>query len=221
MSRVKIKRFAANDNDRRIVQPGKDFFDRAKGNWRKDFFCNDNPIVLELACGKGEYTTGLAPHFPEKNFIGVDKKWDRMWVWLQDVREKLLNNAGFLRTIIHHLDRFFAPGEVEEIWIVHPDPRPKKADARRRLTHPRFLSLYEQILIVGWLIRLKTDDLDLFAYSLDMFVQEWWEVLVQTTDLYTSDLLVDHYDIQTHYEQKFVWQWRKICYGVFRKKNLE
>ncbi len=74
MSRVKIKRFAANDNDRRIVQPGKDFFDRAKGNWRKDFFCNDNPIVLELACGKGEYTTGLAPHFPEKNFIGVDKK---------------------------------------------------------------------------------------------------------------------------------------------------
>jgi tRNA (guanine-N7-)-methyltransferase len=217
MPRVKAKRFLHNDSDDRIVQSGKDFFAAAKGNWRKDFFGNNNPIVLELACGRGEYTVWLASHFPDKNFLGIDKKWDRMWIWLQDAKEQWLQNIGFLRTIIHHLDRFFAPAEVDEIWIVHPDPRPRWADARRRLTNPRFLIMYEQILIPWWLIRLKTDDADLFAYSLEMLVQEWWEVLAQTTDLYTSALLPDHYGIQTHYEQKFVGQWRTIHYGVFRK----
>jgi len=219
MGRVKAKRFLHNDSDDRIVQSGKDFFATAKGNWGKDFFANDNPIVLELACGRGEYTVWLAQHFLNKNFLGIDKKWDRMWIGLQDAKEKWLQNVGFLRTIIHHLDRFFSPGEVDEIWIVHPDPRPKGADARRRLTHPRFLSLYEQVLAPWWLLRLKTDDADLFAYSLDMLTQEWWEILLQTTDLYTSDLLADHYAIQTHYEKKFVWQWRTICYGVFRKRS--
>lgn len=217
MPRVKAKRFLHNNADDRIVQSGKDFFDHAKGNWGKEFFGNTNPIVLELACGRGEYTVWLASHFTDKNFIGVDKKGDRMWIWLQDAQEKWLTNVWFLRTIIHHLDRFFAPGEVDEIWIVHPDPRPRWADARRRLTNPRFLSLYEQILVPGWLLRLKTDDADLFAYSLEMFVQEWWEMLDQTTDLYKSELLWDHYGIQTHYEQKFVGQWRTIHYGVFRK----
>jgi len=217
MPRVKAKRFDHNDTDDRIVQSGKDFFDNAKGNWKKDFFWNDNPIVLELACGRGEYTVWLAEYFPDKNFVGVDKKWDRMWIWLQDASEKWLTNIGFLRIIIHHLDRFFAPREVDEIWIVHPDPRPRWADARRRLTNPRFLVMYENVLKSGWLLRLKTDDADLFSYSLEMFRQEWWDVLEETINLYTSELLVDHYGIKTHYEQKFVWQWRTICYGVFRK----
>jgi len=217
MGRVKAKRFVYNANDPRIVQSGKDFFDHAKGNWRKDFFGNDNPIILELACGRGEYTTGLAQYFPDKNFIGVDKKGDRMHVWLQDASEKWLTNIWFLRTIIHHLDRFFAEDEVDAIWIVHPDPRPKQGDARRRLTHPRFLALYENILVSGWLLYLKTDDADLFAYSLEMFAQEWWELLAQTNDLHMSDLLSDHYGIQTHYEKKWIGQWRTIHYAVCRK----
>jgi len=229
MGRVKRKRFDHNSIDDRIVQSGKEFFADAKGNWGKDFFGNNNPIVLELACGRGEYTVWLAQHFPDKNFLGIDKKGDRMWIWLQRAKEippnpplsrgepAGLKNIGFLRTIIHHLDRFFAEDEVDEIWIVHPDPRPKWADARRRLTHPRFLAMYENVLISGGLLRLKTDDADLFAYSLEMFLHEWWEVLAQTTDLYASDLLADHYGVQTHYEQKWIGQWRTICYGVFRK----
>lgn len=173
---------------------------------------------MELACGRGEYTVWLAEHFPQKNFVGIDKKWDRMWVWLDAATKKWLKNIAFLRIIIHHLDRFFSRNEVDEIWIVHPDPRPKGADARRRLTNPRFLSMYEQVLVPWWLLRLKTDDADLFDYSLEMFAQEGWEIVDQTRDLYTSLLLSDHYGIQTHYEQLFVGQWRTIHYCVARKK---
>lgn len=217
MPRFKIKRFAHNDQDDRIVQAGKLFFDTIKGCWKRNFFKNTNPIVLELACGRGEYTVWLAEQFPNKNFVGVDKKWDRMWMWLQEATSLWLTNVWFLRTIIHHLDKFFADEEVDEIWIVHPDPRPKGADARRRLTNPRFLALYEKVLISGWLLRLKTDDADLFDYSLEMFAQEWWTIISQTRDLYTSDLLAEHYGIQTHYEQKFVGQWRTIHYCVVCK----
>lgn len=217
MPRVKRQRFAHNNQDGRIVQPWKQFFDTIKGCWKKDFFKNNNPLILELACGRWEYTVWLAEQFPDRNFVGVDKKGDRMRVGLQDATEKWLTNVWFLRTIIHHFDRFFADNEVDEIWIVHPDPRPKGADARRRLTNPRFLSLYEKALVAWWLLRLKTDDADLFDYSLEMLAQEWWEIVAQTRDLYTSDLLADHYGIQTHYEQKFVGQWRTIHYCVARK----
>ena len=202
-----------------MVQPGKDFFDHAKGHWHKLFFKNNNPIVLELACGRGEYTVWLAQHYPAKNFIGVDIRGDRMGKGLQEADVLWLTNFAFLRTIIHHIDQFFAEDEVEEIWIVHPDPRPKSRDAKRRLTHPRFLSMYEHILKPRWLLRLKTDDIDLFSYSLNMLHQKWWIILSQTHDLYQSDLLQDHYGIQTHYEKKFVGQWHTIHYCVSVKTN--
>lgn len=211
MPRTKLRKRNENGEDNLVIQPWKPEFDAVKKN-RSSFFWNENPIVLELACGKWEYSTGLAPHYPDKNFIGIDIKGPRLRYGAQMVKELGLKNVAFLRAIIHHLDQFFGKASVEEIRIIHPDPRPKGVDERRRLTCPRFLNMYQDILIPGGLLKLKTDDLDLFRYSLETLKSEGREIIDYTEDLYVSPLLSEHYDIKTNFEIKFHEKGRSICY---------
>jgi len=223
MARQKLIRYGENAKDDLVIQPGKAFFDEVKkdNTLRSQFFWNNNPIVLELACGKGEYTVWLAPHFPNQIFIGIDRKGPRLRYGAQEAKDNWFSNVAFLRTIIHHLDQFFAPGSVEEIRIIHPDPRPKGADTRRRLTCPRFLDIYKKILKADGIIRLKTDDQDLFTYSLETLQEEWREVFAETKDLYNDELLLaEHFDIKTHYEILFHKQGRTICYLKAKKPWL-
>ncbi len=216
MPRKKLVRFQDNSVDSLVIQPGKDQFESVRKNW-STFFWNNNSITLELACGKGEYTVGLAPHFPDRNFVGVDIKWNRLRYGAQIAKEKWLKNVWFIRGIIQNIYEFFDPHTIEEIRIIHPDPRPRNSDTRRRLTCPRFLKIYQELLIPGWILKLKTDDADLFAYSVETLKQEWRKILSQTDDLYNSPLLQEHFDIKTHYEQKFHQQGRTIHYLKAKK----
>lgn len=220
MGRSKTKKYKAAKAEALIIQEWKDFWTSAKWNWRSQFFHNDNPIVLELACGRGEYTVGLSQVFPEKNYIGVDIKAERMIQGLRAWKQATLRdfpdtNIAFLRTIIQHIDEFFEENEVNEIRIIHPDPRPKPRDEKRRITSDRFLSQYKKILKPGWLIRLRTDDKALFEYSNQKFKEHWFECIAETDDLDNSPLQADHHGIDTHYGELFREQWRTIYYSVW------
>ena len=160
MAQKKLKRFGEIKTFSNVLE----YPENIKGKW-KDFFKNDNEIVLELACGKGEYATGLAQLYPHKNFIGVDIKGNRLWVGAKFALENKLNNVAFLRTQIDKLTNYFAPDEVSEIWITFPDPQLRMSKAKKRLTHPRFLRLYQQILKAGGKIHLKTDSPDLYNFT--------------------------------------------------------
>lgn len=216
MSRHKTKKFEQNKLRRNIVEPGKPLFDSIKGKWNRDYFENDNEIVLELACGRGEYTVGQARLFPDRNFIGVDLKGDRIWKGSGIAEKEGLDNAAFLRIQIQKLEEFFTINEVNQIWIMFPDPRPKKSDLKRRLTHPRFLELYKNILRKGGEVRLKTDNTGFFGYTLET-LSERSDILdlTYTHDLYESELRPECYDIKTRYEEKFTEEGHKIKYLRF------
>ena len=181
-----------------------------KGNWNKDFFKNDHPIVLELGCGKGEYTVGLARLFPSKNFIGIDIKGSRMWSGAKEVHQDELRNSGFVRTNIELLSHFFAPGEVSEIWITFPDPQMKKT--KKRLTSVRFLSQYCEILQPEGVIHLKTDSDFLYQYTLTTIEANNVPVQVNTDDLYATGMADDILSIRTYYEQQWLDRGKKIKY---------
>lgn len=216
MSKNKLTKFAENRAAPNVVQPEDAFFHECKGKWNQAFFQENQPINLELACGKGEYTVGLARHFPDWNFVGMDIKGARIWKGSQRAMEQGLDNVAFLRSLIHDLDAFFAEDEISEIWIVFPDPRPKKRDIRRRLTNPRFLEMYKKILKKeGWL-KLKTDDTQLFDYTLKVLEDQPIHALTYTYDLYDSDLLEEHYGIETFYESRWLAEGRKINYLKFK-----
>lgn len=185
-----------------------------KGRWHSDFFKNDNPIVLELGCGKGEYTVGLARRFPDKNFIGVDIKGARMWTGASEARAEDLRNVAFLRTSIELIEAFFAAGEVGEIWITFPDPQMKKA--RKRLTSTRFMELYRKILSDGGTVHLKTDSPFLYTYTSMMTSLNQLPVDTLTDDLYASGLADDILDIKTHYERQWLARGLTIKYIRFR-----
>ncbi len=175
-----------------------------RGKWREEYFHNDNPIVLELGCGKGEYTVGLAERFPDKNFIGIDIKGARMWTGATQVRDRNITNAAFLRTSIELLPHFFAPGEVDEIWITFPDPQMKKVN--KRLTGTRFLGLYRQVLADGGKINLKTDSPFLYTYTREMALCNNIPLVDDTADLY-NDAKYGEWDIlniRTFYEQQWL-----------------
>jgi tRNA (guanine-N7-)-methyltransferase len=217
MGRRKLDKFKDNEQSDYVVQPGKDIFNSIKGHWRDMFFRNDNPLVLELACGRGEYTIGLARIFPERNYVGIDIKGPRIWRGMKIAEEEGLGNAGFLRGHIQNLEDFFDVGEVDEIWIAFPDPRPKGRDERRRLTHSRFLEIYRNITRNGGWIYLKTDNDGLYEYSLEVLTAMNDVVDLQyTDDLYNSELLEDHFGIQTTYEKKYLEEDIKIKYIKFR-----
>lgn len=191
-----------------------------KGKWNSDFFKNDNPITVELACGRGEYTTGLAALFPGNNYIGVDIKGERIWRGSSYALEHKLTNAGFLRTMILLIENFFAEQEISELWITFPDPRPRIRDIKRRLTSPRFMAMYKRLLRPGAYVRLKTDNTGLYQYTLEeLALRDDIADLKFTDDVYHSELRPECFDIKTRYEQEFASKGEKIKYLRFRFKN--
>lgn len=203
MTRRKTHRFLQNAESQNVIEVGKPLYKTIRGNWRSDYFKNDNPIVLELACGKGEYTVGLSQAFPDKNFIGVDIKGDRIARGSKAAQDLGLTNVAFLRTDINFLHEFFAKQEVNEIWITFPDPQPRPRQEKHRLTHPRFLAIYKELFVPGGTLHLKTDNPELFAYSLEQVQAMGCTDLQFTTDLYNSPLNGIHIGIKTKYEQLF------------------
>lgn len=213
--RKKLRRFADITQRPNVLEPGKTLYHQIKGQWQSNYFHNTNDIVLELGCGRGAYTLGLAQQHDDKNFVGVDIKGARLWAGSTDALTHQLQHVAFLRTKIEQLASFFAPGEVSELYIPFPDPRPRDRDAKRRLTSPRFLALYQTLLQPGGVVHLKTDDDALFAYTLATLRTQSVKDLVYTEDLYQSVWLAAHQGIQTAYEQKFLAQGATIKYLRF------
>ncbi len=219
--RKKLQRFADNSQRRNIIEPGKASYAHLKGKWRTDYFDNQHDLVVELGCGKGAYTLGLAQRFPNKNFVGVDIKGARLWVGSSYALAHELHQVAFLRTKIEQLEQCFAPGEISELYIPFPDPRPRDRDEKRRLTSPRLLALYQRLLQPGGLLHFKTDDALLFAYTLAVLRAQPVSGLVYTEDLYQSEWLAKHYGIQTDYEQKFLAKGATIKYLRFSFKEVD
>ena len=210
MAQKKLERFAAIKAFSNVLEYPLDM----KGNWF-NFFKNRNPIILELACGRGEYTLGLSLLFPNQNFIGVDVKGNRMYIGAKECLAGNISNAGFLRTQIEKLADYFATGEVDEIWITFPDPQLRISKSKKRLTHPRFLRLYQQILKPGGFIHLKTDSPDLYLFTKK--VAELYEIkLVEDSDdVYSHAEIKEELAIKTHYESLDIAQSKKIHYLKF------
>lgn len=185
-----------------------------KGRWGKDFFGNANPIVVELGCGRGEYTVGLGRMFPEKNFVGVDIKGARMWTGATESLREGMKNVAFLRTHIEIIDRFFAPGEVSEVWLTFSDPQMKKAT--KRLTSTYFMQRYRRFLVDGGLVHVKTDSNFMYTYTRYMTERNALPVEVATDDLYHSGLADDILGIRTYYEQQWLDRGLNIKYIRFR-----
>ncbi len=173
-----------------------------RGHWGEKVFGNDNPIVLELGCGKGEYAVGMGRLYPDKNFIGIDIKGARMWTGAKEAETEGLNNVAFLRTSIHLLPSFFAPGEIAEIWITFPDPQMKKVN--KRLTGTHFMSIYSEVLRPDGMIHLKTDSPFLYAYTSEMLRHNGLSPEMATDDLYASELNAVVPPIKTFYEQQWL-----------------
>lgn len=213
MGKDKLRRFAEVATFSNVVQldAGKPF----KGQWSKDFFKNDNPLVLELACGKGEYTVNLATMFPDKNFIGIDYKGNRIWRGAKTALEEGVNNVGFLRIQIETLLEYFAPGEADEIWITFPDPQPQLSREKKRLTSDRFLEMYKTILKPGGFVNLKTDNDGLHAYTAEKIAEVGLNLHVKTEDLYQSEFADEVLSIKTYYEKKYLKDNKNINYLKF------
>lgn len=213
MGKDKLRRFAEIDTFSNVLQldAGKPF----KGQWNTGFFKNSNPVVLELACGKGEYTVNLATLFPGKNFIGIDYKGNRIWRGAKTALEDGVDNVGFLRIQIETLIAYFAPGEVDEIWITFPDPQPQLSREKKRLTSTRFLDMYRVILKPGGFVNLKTDNDDLHAYTIEKIADTALNLHVKTEDLYHSEHANEVLSIKTYYEKKYLKHNKNINYLKF------
>jgi len=209
----KLRRFAEIDTFSNVLQmdAGKPF----KGNWAANQFKNNNPVVLELACGKGEYTVNLAQLFPHKNFIGVDYKGNRIWRGAKTALEENVNNVAFLRIQIENLIDYFVPGEVDEIWITFPDPQPQLSREKKRLTSSRFLDMYRIILKPGAYINLKTDNDALHAYTAEKIAELNLGLHAKTEDLYHSPYADEVLSIKTYYEKKYLAHNKNINYLKF------
>jgi tRNA (guanine-N7-)-methyltransferase len=216
MGRKKLERFKQNEANPIVVQPGKPIFETVKGNWNKIQFEKDLPLVVELACGRGEFTVGLAREYPGNNFIGVDIKGSRIWKGSTLASESGLTNVAFLRTQIELLNDAFEEGEVSEIWITFPDPRPKDRDEKRRLTSPKFLEMFKKLLVKGGLVHLKTDNTGLYEYTrMLLCARQDVKVLKDTSDFYRSPWKDDHHGIMTRYEKMFMEKGERIKYLQF------
>lgn len=189
-----------------------------RGKWHTAYFSNENPIVLELGCGKGEYTVGLAKNNPNKNYIGVDIKGNRIWTGAKDALDSNLKNVGFVRTRIDFIDHCFEKDEVSEIWITFPDPQPQKTRVRKRLTNPIFINRYRKFLKPGGLVHLKTDSTSFYEYTLEVIEENKFKLLFSTNDLYTNcpPDRTELIEIKTHYEKLFTDRGEKIKYCCFQ-----
>ena len=216
MSRKKLVRFAQNEVNPNVVQAGKPIFDQIKGPGNAVQFANDQPLVVELACGRGEFTLGLGRQFPNQNFIGVDIKGSRIWKGSSIATAEGIHTVAFLRTQIQQLQDFFAAGEISELWITFPDPFPRDGDEKRRLTSPKFLEMYKQLVKTGGLIHFKTDNTGLYEYT-DLVLSDRpdCQIHYNTADFYESELRDAHHGIKTRYEKIFSDKGEKIKYIQF------
>ena len=219
MGKDKLKRFAENKTFACFVEPEFEQMFRTehplKGRWHADFFHNNNPIVLELGCGKGEYTVALAERNPDKNFIGVDIKGARMWRGAKTATENGMTNVGFLRARIEFITSLFAPGEVSEIWITFPDPQLKSRRAKKRLTSPIFLEYYAQLLSTDGWINLKTDSQHLYNYTQAVISQFDLQREVANNDIYGSGYADEVLSVKTAYETVYLQRGLPITYTRF------
>lgn len=183
----------------------------AKGNWNKEHFKNDNPITLELACGRGEYTLGLAQMYPNRNFIGVDIKGARIWQGATKAIEENINNVAFVRTQIEQIAEFFDKGEVSEIWITFPDPFLKDSKSNRRLTSPQLLPEYKKILAKDGIVQLKTDSTELYEFTLETLAeQNDYTPIYNSADIYADELIMPELELKTYYEGLHLKKGKKI-----------
>jgi len=223
-SKNKLKRFKENETFANVIQPNREEVITGnfplKGVWARDFFKNNHPIVLELGCGKGEYTVNLAKEYPDKNFIGVDIKGARFWRGAKTALEEQIPNAAFLRTQIELIDLLFAQGEVSEIWITFPDPQIKYKRTKHRLTNQDFLAKYKHILSPEGLIHLKTDSEYLHGYTLGLLHGMGHEILYANHHIYRNEgAPKEVLTIQTTYEKQYLAQGKPITYIRFRLKK--
>lgn len=189
-----------------------------KGKWHSEYFKNQNPIVLELGCGKGEYSVGLAKNNANKNFIGVDIKGNRIWTGAKEGLESNMHNVAFIRTRIDFIEHCFIPGEISEIWITFPDPQPQKTRERKRLTNMRFIERYRKFLKPGGLVHLKTDSTSLYEYTMEVIKENNLKLFFHTNDLYKNcpDDRKELIEIKTHYEKLFTAKGEDIKYICYK-----
>ena len=213
MGKDKLRRFAEIETFANVYQLEEGQV--LKGNWAANHFKNTNPVVLELACGKGEYSVNLATLFPDKNFIGIDYKGNRIWRGAKTAIEEGINNVAFLRIQIENLLDYFAEGEIDEIWITFPDPQPQDSREKKRLTFPAFLNRYKIVLKPGGCVNLKTDNDQLYAYTVEKTAESGLVVHKNTDHLYTSEFVDEVLSIKTYYEKKYLLHDKNINYIQF------
>ena len=219
-SKNKLKRFKENETFSNVIQPTREEVLNnnltLKGNWNRDFFKNENPIVLELGCGKGEYSVNLAAMFPEKNFLGIDIKGARFWRGAKTALAEKINNVGFLRTQIELVDFIFDENEIDEIWITFPDPQIKYKRTKHRMTNPDFLNKYKKILKPNGMVHLKTDSEYMHGYTLGLLQGLGLTIEYAHHDVYgTTNAPKEVTDIQTYYESQYLAINKKITYLRF------
>jgi tRNA (guanine-N7-)-methyltransferase len=210
MGQKKLARFAELDTFSNVLQFPKEM----AGQWRT-FFKNDNPITLELACGKGEYAVGLGSIYPNRNFVGVDLKGNRIWVGARKALQQDLKNVAFLRTQIDQVNEYFGPNEVAEIWITFPDPQLRLSKSKKRLTHPKFLRLYQQFIKAGGLIHLKTDSPELYRFTKQVIELYNCVTHVDKENVYAEAGMTSELSIKTHYESLDIAGSNRIHYLCF------
>jgi tRNA (guanine-N7-)-methyltransferase len=222
-SKNKLKRFKENETFNNVFQPTRaDLVEGSyelKGNWRQQFFKNNNPLVLELGCGKGEYSVELAKKYPDKNFIGIDIKGARFWRGAKTAIEESINNVAFLRTQIELIEFAFAENEVDEIWITFPDPQIKYKRTKHRMTNSEFLKRYKKVLKPEGVINLKTDSEFMHGYTLGLLHGEGHDVLYANHNVYKQEGSPEEVtSIQTFYESQYLEQNKPITYIRFKIK---
>lgn len=225
MAKRKLQRFAENATFNHFFQPGWEELSAGfslRGKWNSDFFCNGNPVIIEMGCGKGEYTVDLSTKYPDKNFIGIDKKGARMWRGAKTSIEESRKNVAFVRMRAENINMVFNADEVDEIWITFPEPQPNSPRHSKRFTSPEFINRYRKLLKRGGIIHLKTDSDLFYNYTIGIISDGGHELLYNASDLYSnpSDPEVrDVVDVQTHYEKMWLSQGLTIKYLRFRLKQ--
>ncbi|MBK7028458.1 MAG: tRNA (guanosine(46)-N7)-methyltransferase TrmB [Bacteroidales bacterium] len=221
MAKRKLERFAENATFPHFFQPTWEELQAGfplRGNWKKDYFMNDHPLIIEVGCGKGEYTVDLAGRYPSNNYIGLDKKGARMWRGAKTTHIMQKRNVAFIRVLAENLPSIFAESEIDEIWITFPEPQPNSPRAKKRFTSPQFLARFRSVLKAGGVIHLKTDNDVMFQYTLDVIREFGHQLLYQSDDLYLNpedQEVKDVIPVKTHYEKIWLEQGLKIKYLRF------